>query len=79
MNKIVRKHFPASLLPKELQEAIGDYDEVTLTIEVAEKPREEKTDWFSRHEHIRRSNYKSTEEVNAYVRSLRDEWSHRER
>jgi hypothetical protein len=79
VNKIVREHYPAARLPDDLREAIGDHDEVTLTIEVTEKPPANQPDWFSRHEHIRRNYYNSDEEVVEYIRGLRDEWERRER
>ncbi len=85
MNKIVLEHYPVSQLPSDLREALGDAQKVTLTI-VTEETTEngaantgEREDWYAKYKHIRRNNYKTTEEVNAYVRSLRDEWSHRER
>lgn len=34
---------------------------------------------FSRFKHVKRSNYGSADEINAYVNGLRDEWAHRER
>ncbi|ATQ67505.1 MULTISPECIES: hypothetical protein [Methylosinus] len=76
--KIVREHYPTSRLPEDLREEIGDNAMVTVTI-VVEPVEGRKSDWFSRHAHIQRDHFKSTEEVNEYVRSLRDEWSHRER
>lgn len=78
MNKVVREHYPASRLPEDLHKEIGDNATVTVTI-VVEPEADRKTDWFSRHEHIRRDYFKSPEEVNDYIRSSRDEWSHRER
>jgi hypothetical protein len=85
MNKIVLEHYPVSRLPDDLREAIGGAKEVTLTIVTEDAARDDaapstgRDDWFSRHEHIRRDTFKTTEEVTDYVRSLRDEWSHRER
>lgn len=34
---------------------------------------------FSRFKHLRRSHFGSSEEVDAYLDALRDEWTHRER
>jgi len=85
MNKIIREHYPVSRLPADLREAVGDAEKVRLTIEAEEKPSRGQepppglSDWFTRHQHIRRDNFKSTEEVTEWVRELRDEWSHRER
>lgn len=85
VNKIVLEHYPADKLPRELREAVGDAEKVTLTIEAEEKSKGEALEmdkpvgWFAKYKHIRRNNYRTTEEVNEWVRSLRDEWSHRER
>lgn len=82
MNKIVREHYPASRLPEDLREEIGENAKVTVTIVVEESEKAGEPDgqsWFDRHKHVQRDYFKSTEEVNEYVRSLRDEWSHRER
>lgn len=32
---------------------------------------------FTRFKHLRRDRYKSAEEIEEYIRALRDEWSHR--
>jgi hypothetical protein len=85
VNKIVLEHYPVSQLPPDLREAVGDVEKVTLTIETERKPEpshekpSELIGWYAKHKHIHRDNYKSTEEVNDWVRSLREEWSHRER
>jgi DNA-binding transcriptional regulator YdaS (Cro superfamily) len=34
-------------------------------------------DHFSRFKHVRQERYKSAEEIESYIRALRDEWSHR--
>jgi hypothetical protein len=85
MNKIVREHYPVSQLPEDLRAAIGDAQSVTVTIQaeesaapIAQQPATSE-DWYTRYKHIRRNNYKTTGEVNEWVSSLRDEWSHRER
>lgn len=84
MNKIVREHYPASRLPADLRETIGENEKVTVTIVVEELPSaadepSERKSWFERYKHLRRSRFQSTDEVNEYIRSLRDEWSQRER
>ncbi len=84
MNRIVREHYPAAKLPDDLRDEIGPEKQVTITIEVespdsGSESTESRNDWFSKYEHIHRSNFHSLDEVNAHVRSLRDEWDHRER
>ena len=79
MNKIVRKHYPAEMLPADLQSEIGAGKKVTLTIEVEEEAEPTRNDWFSEFEHLRRDTFHSLEEVNEHISALRDEWSHRER
>jgi hypothetical protein len=85
VNKIVLEHYPVSQLPHDLREQIRGVEKVTLTIEAEEQTNGEPAqlkgigDWYAKYKHVRRQNYKTTEEVNDWVRSLRDEWSHRER
>ncbi len=84
MNRIVREHYPAAKLPDDLRDEIGAEKKVTITIEAesagsGSEATDARDDWFSKHEHIRRGNFHSLEEVNAYVRALRDEWDHRAR
>jgi hypothetical protein len=79
MNRIVRQHYPAAKLPDDLRDEIGAEKRVTITIEVEGAESGSRHDWFSKYEHLRRNTFHSLEEVNAHVRSLRDEWGHRER
>ncbi len=84
MNRIVREHYPAAKLPDDLRKEIGAEKSVTITIEVenagaGSEAANVRDDWFSKYEHIRRATFHSIEEVNDYVRTLRDEWDHRER
>lgn len=80
MNKVIRRHYPAAKLPEELRNEIAAGKTVTVTIEVEdESARRSQFDWFSRFEHLRRNNFGSVEEVDAHIRGLRNEWSHRER
>ncbi len=85
VNKIVLEHYPVSQLPHDLREQFGGASEVTLTIEAEETPATEPKqlkdigDWFAKYEHIRCKDFKDSDEIKEWVRSLRDEWSHRER
>ncbi len=79
MNRIVREHYPASLLPDDLRQEIGEDRTVTITIEVEEEEGQSPADWFARFRHLHRETFKSIDEVNDYVRGLRDEWNDRER
>jgi len=81
MNKIVREHFPAERLPPELREGLAADARVTVTVETETTPtKPESADgWFTRHQHVRRDNYKTSQEIDEWIRTLRDEWSHRER
>lgn len=73
MNKIVREHYPASKLPKELRE--GNEEGAAVTVQVEHrKPlsREEVLDFMSK---VEARGYKtSLEEAVSRVRELRDEW-----
>jgi hypothetical protein len=79
MNRIVREHYPAAKLPDDLRDEIGAEKRVTITIEIESAGSDARNDWYSKYQHIRRTNFHSLEEVNDHVRSLRDEWDHRER
>jgi hypothetical protein len=86
VNKIVLEHYPVSQLPSDLRQVVGDAEKVTLTIEAEGKAElgcgknpTAPVRWFEKHKLAHRDNFKSPEEVRAWVRSLREEWSHRER
>lgn len=85
MNKIVLEHYPVSKLPDDLREQFAGATKVTVTIEPEKQadeasPSPEKAiGWFARHQHVRRDNYKTSEEINEWVGHLREEWSHRDR
>jgi hypothetical protein len=73
MNKIVREHYPAAQLPEDLRPS-GDPDaRVTVTIEEEEKRPEHVLSldeiWASR-----RPPFRTKEEIDAEIRSGRDEW-----
>jgi hypothetical protein len=92
MNRLVREHYPVSKLPEDLRHGFEGQREVRVVID-AETSGEQTPDLdtasthmpeaqlghFSRFKHLRRANFASDEEADAYLRSLRDEWSHRER
>ena len=74
MNKIIRENYPASKLPEDLREGVDPDSTVTVTVTV---------DGLKRPEHVmsleeifaaRRPPYRSSEEIVASIRQLRDEW-----
>ena len=70
MNRIVRRHYPASKLPAELR--VGMSPEVTVEVEAEaelEKPMPLE-ELFA----MARPTFSSVEEVVAHVRAMRDEW-----
>jgi len=75
MNKIVREHYPVSMLPADLQEEVGDAKCVHLVIDVeapAAPSREKLMELLSE---VRKSAPGiTTEHAVARVRALRDEW-----
>jgi len=85
MNKIVLEHYPVSRLPDDLREQVAGVNRVTLTIEPEQQADEASLNpekaigWFARHQSVRRNTYKTSEEINKWVRTLREEWGHRER
>ena len=84
MNRLVREHYPVSQLPEDLREGFEGQTDVRVTIDEAEagskiaSPGGE-AGHFGRFKHLSRSNFADMDEVVGYVRSLRDEWAHRER
>jgi hypothetical protein len=72
MNKIVREHYPAALLPEELRPSENPNARVTVTIETEEKPERVMTldEIFSQRGFTRRTK----EEIDAEIRRQRDEW-----
>lgn len=87
MNRIVREHYPVSKLPEDLREEFTGSTEVTLIVEARTTPTDEREGpeppygrgAFSRYRHLTKANFKSTDEVVAHVRALRDEWDEHDR
>ncbi|MCV9962103.1 hypothetical protein OIU34_09340 [Pararhizobium sp. BT-229] len=86
MNKIVREHYPASRLPKELREGLEDHVRVTVIVEEQMKidtqfeMKERKpftaleaVEAIKRFKEQGRPSIDSDEAV-ARIRALRDEW-----
>lgn len=75
MNKIVREHYPASMLPEELRAGLPSDASVTVTVEEERSPitKEELARQIAK---VRRHLVKrvTIEEAVARVRELRDEW-----
>jgi hypothetical protein len=72
MNKIVREHYPASKLPKDLRPSDDPDARVTVTIETEERPERVMTldEILSQRGFARRTK----EEIDADIRRQRDEW-----
>jgi len=72
VNRIVREHFPAEKLPQELREGLEPGARVTVTVEAETTPIAKMTldELFA----LRRDVFASTEEINAHIRSVRDEF-----
>ena len=75
MNKIIRKHYPASRLPAELRGNISSEATVEVIIEEEAAPAPSR-DELIRLTHEARAHAKpiSEEEAVARIRKLRDEW-----
>ena len=72
MNKIVREHYPATKLPKDLRPTDDPTARVTVTIEEERRPRKVMTleEIFS----VTGFRRKSAAQIDASVRRQRDEW-----
>ena len=72
MHRIIREHYPAEKLPRELREGLAPGARVTITIEAEAPPETVMTleEMFA----LRRDVFASPEEAVAHIRTLRDEW-----
>ena len=74
MNKIVRRHYPASRLPEDLTEGLPDDALVDIEITVDEddgsKRRHTLRDYFG----VAKDRNTSIEQAVQRIRDLRDEW-----
>ena len=73
MNKIVRRHFPASKLPEGLREEFAPDAEVTIVVEEEAAPSRVPLtleEMFA----LSQPTFASGKEVDDYVRAMRDEW-----
>lgn len=72
MNKIVREHYPAAQLPKDLRPSDDPNARVTVIIEEETRPEKVMTldEIFSQRGFRRRTK----EEIDAEIRRQRDEW-----
>jgi hypothetical protein len=73
MNKVVREHYPADLLPEELRRDFQPGAHVTITISAEE---EEPHETLSLDElfALRKPPFRSGEEIDRELRRQRDEW-----
>ncbi|WP_029032557.1 hypothetical protein [Salinarimonas rosea] len=80
MNRIVKHHVPVGELPEHLREGLDPAAFATVEVTV-EPDRAIEDDVPMSLDEIfgLRDNFSSSEDVAAYVRSLREEWAHRER
>ena len=81
MNKVVKHHVPVGELPAHLREGLdpAGFATVEVTIEAGTAGDEEAPMSLDEIFAFRQNNFSSIDEIDAYVRSLREEWAHRER
>ena len=72
MNRVIREHYPIERLPEDLP-ARGN---VSVEIVVEDPAGETRmgSEQFSRFKERRRRGFASTEEIDAHLSALRDEW-----
>ena len=72
MNKIVKKHYPISRLPKDLRAGLDPTVEVTVIVEQEAAPRDTMTleEIFA----ARRPPYRTVEDIDQALRESRNEW-----
>ena len=73
MNKIVRRHYPASKLPEDLREGLPPGAQVTVEVE-QEEERPARVLTLEEIFAMRQPTFKSGEEADDYVRAQRAEW-----
>jgi hypothetical protein len=75
MNKVVREHYPVSKLPEDLRQGLNPLAEVTVTVVEEERRKDVLSieEMFA----LRQPPYRSKEDIDAYIRELRDEWEDR--
>lgn len=73
MNKIVREHYPAALLPEDLRPSDDPNARVRVIIEEEEK-RPESVLSLDEIWALRRPPFRTKEEIDSEIRSQRDEW-----
>lgn len=73
MNKIVREHYPAAQLPEDLRPSDDPNARVRVIIEEEEK-RPESVLSLDEIWALRRPPFRTKEEIDAEIRSQRDEW-----
>jgi len=72
MNKIVR-NYPASKLPADLREGVDPNARVTVTVQLAEELPRHKPMTLEEIFALRQPPYRSTDEIVADIRQLREE------
>jgi hypothetical protein len=73
MNRIVRERYPASKLPEDLRAGVDPSSTLTVTI-VEEEKRPEKVMTLEEIFALRRSPFRTAEEIDEDLRRQRDEW-----
>lgn len=81
MNRIVKHHVPVGELPEHLREGLDPaaFATVEVTVEAEQAGDDEAPMSLDEIFAFRQNNFASIEKIDAYVRSIREEWSHRER
>lgn len=74
MNRIVKKHYPASKLPEDLREGIAPGGQVCITIEEERVPATADQLKAMIEEAQRHAKEGTIDDAVARVRALRDEW-----
>jgi hypothetical protein len=73
MNRIIREHYPAALLPEDLRPNDDPNAHVTVTVET-ELQRPEHVMSLEEIWALRRPPFRTKEDIDAEIRRQRDEW-----
>lgn len=76
MNRVIREHYPIERLPEDLRKDLPACGNVSVEIVVEDPAGETRVGpgQFSRFKDHRRRGFASTEDIDAHLSALRDEW-----
>ena len=78
MNRIVREHYPAALLPEDLRAGLQLDAHVTVSVEVEEENLDDSADLDAIFARAGKWPRRTADEIDAELNAQRDEWQFRD-